>query len=82
MIWVGLFDTETEFEKYMNQSDFLNRWKEYDEGNMEISCRFCKELGVIEYDEDFLIMKFASDGLTELLNLIPVDTQKICQAIM
>ena len=31
----------------------------------------------MNYDEDFLIMKFTSDGLAGLLNLIPADTQKI-----
>ena len=35
----------------------------------------------MSYDEDFLIMKFTSDGLAGLLNLIPADTQKISLSI-
>ena len=35
-----------------------------------------RRLGVMNYDEDFLIMKFTSDGLAGLLNLIPADTQR------
>lgn len=81
MIWVGHFDTEEEFEKYMNQDAFYNWWKEYDEDNKELRCQFCKELGVMSYDEDFLIMKFAPEGMNELLNLIPADTVKIKEAM-
>lgn len=77
MIWVGQFDSEADFEKYMDQSAFRQWWKDYDEDNKELRCQFCKELGVMSYDEDFLIMKFTSDGLAGLLNLIPADTQKI-----
>lgn len=77
MIWVGQFDSEADFEKYMDQSDFRKWWKEYDEDNKEMRCQFCKELGVMDYDEDFLIMKYASSGLSELVNRIPADTQKI-----
>ena len=81
IIWVGQFNSEADFEKYMDQSAFHRWWKEYDEDNKELRCQFCKELGVMSYDEDFLIMKFASDGLAELLNLIPANTQKIRQSI-
>ena len=77
MIWVGQFNSEADFEKYMDQSAFRQWWKDYDEDNKELRCQFCKELGVMNYDEDFLIMKFTSDGLAGLLNLIPADTQKI-----
>ena len=77
MIWVGQFDSEADFEKYMDQSAFRQWWKDFDEDNKELRCQFCKELGVMSYDEDFLIMKFTSDGLAGLLNLIPADTQKI-----
>lgn len=76
MIWVGQFDSEADFEKYMDQSAFRQWWKDYDEDNKELRCQFCKELGVMSYDEDFLIMKFTSDGLAGLLNLIPADTQR------
>lgn len=56
MIWVGQFDSEADFEKYMDQSAFRQWWKDYDEDNKELRCQFCKELGVMSYDEDFLIM--------------------------
>lgn len=82
MIWVGQFDSETDFKKYMDQSAFRKWWKEYDEDNKELRCQFCKELGLMDYDEDFLIMKYAPSGLLELLNLIPADTQKINQAVV
>ncbi len=81
MIWVGQFDSEADFEKYMDQSAFRKWWKEYDEDNKEMRCQFCKELGVMDYDEDFLIMKYASSGLSKLVNLIPSDTQRINQSM-
>lgn len=81
MIWVGQFDSEADFKKYMDQSAFRQWWKDYDEDNKELRCQFCKELGVMDYDEDFLIMKYAFPGLTELLNLIPAATQKISQSM-
>lgn len=33
MIWVGQFDSEADFEKYMDQSAFRQWWKDYDEDN-------------------------------------------------
>lgn len=80
-IWIGKFHSETEFEKYMDQSAFRQWWADNDEDNLELSCPFCKELGIASYDEDFLIMKYTSNGLSELLNLIPANTDKIKQAI-
>ena len=50
MIWVGQFDSEADFEKYMDQSAFRQWWKEYDEDNKELRCQFCKELGVMNYE--------------------------------
>jgi hypothetical protein len=49
MIWVGQFDSEADFEKYMDQSAFRQWWKDYDEDNKELRCQFCKELGVMSY---------------------------------
>ena len=82
MIWVGQFDSEADFEKYMDQSAFRQWWKEYDEDNKELRCQFCKELGVMDYDEDSLIMKYSSEGLENLLNVIPADTDKIKEILM
>ena len=37
MIWVGQFDSEADFEKYMDQSAFRQWWKDYDEDNKAVS---------------------------------------------
>lgn len=81
LIWIGHFQSEEDFNKYMDQSAFRQWWADNDEDNLELSCPFCKELGIASYDEDFLIMKYTSNGLSELLNLIPANTGKIKQAI-
>ena len=68
MIWVGQFDSEADVEKYMDQSAFRQWWKDYDEDNKELRCQFCKELGVMNYDEDFLIiLKSATKPLNVLI---------------
>ena len=40
MIWVGQFDSEADFEKYMDQSAFRQWWKDYDEDNKELRCTY------------------------------------------
>lgn len=80
-IWIGEFPSEAEFEKYMDQSAFRQWWAEHDEDNLELSCPFCKELGLGCYDEDFLIMKYSPQGPDGLLNLIPANTQKLKEAM-
>lgn len=77
LIWIGNFESEQDFENYMNQSAFREWWADYDGDNLELSCQFCKELGIACYDEDFLIMNFCSEGLNGLLNLIPTNTDKL-----
>ena len=61
LIWIGQFDSEVDFTQYLDQSKFLQWWKKYDEDNLELSCQFCKELGISSYDEDFLIIKYCSE---------------------
>lgn len=80
-IWIGHFQSEEDFKKYMDQSSFRQWWAKHDEDNKGLRCQFCKELGVMSYDEDFIITKYTPNGLCELLNLIPADTDKIKQAI-
>jgi len=81
LLWIGQFDNESNFEKYMDQTAFYHWWKEYDENNQELSCQFCKELGITSYDNDFLIMKYSSTGIEELLNIIPIDTNEVKLAL-
>mgnify|MGYP000364180577 CR=1 FL=1 len=81
LVWIGNFESESDFNKYMDQSAFYKWWKEYDEDNKELRCQFCKELNIMSYDEDFLIMKYSPNGIKELLNVVPVDTDKIRKAL-
>lgn len=81
LVWIGQFGQESDFEKYMDQTAFYKWWKEYDEDNKKLCCQFCKELGIMNYDSDFLIMKYSSIGLEGLLNVIPVDTDEIRAAL-
>ncbi|MBS6470363.1 immunity 22 family protein [Bacteroides sp. ET336] len=83
LIWIGQFDSEVNFAQYLDQSEFQQWWKKYDEDNLELSCQFCKELGISSYDEDFLIIKYCPHGFDELLKLIPASTEdleKKCKA--
>lgn len=82
LVWLGNFNSESDFKKYMDQSAFYKWWKEYDEDNKNLRCQFCKELGIMSYDEDFLIMKYSPNGLEELLNVVPVDTDKIRETLI
>ena len=36
MIWVGQFNSEADFEKYMDQTEFYKWWSKYDEDNKGI----------------------------------------------
>lgn len=78
-IWIGNFQSKAEFNEYMDQSKFRHWWVEHDEDNLELSSKFCKELHVPSYDEDFMIMKFVPDGISELLKLLPADTESLQQ---
>lgn len=81
LIWVGQFNSEADFNKYMDQSLFFQWSKVHDESNKNLSCQFCKELGITNYEPDFIIIKYAHKGISELLNLIPADTDKIKQVL-
>ena len=39
-IWIGQFQSNAEFETYINQSKFRQWWAEHDEDNLELSCQF------------------------------------------
>ncbi|MEC3875492.1 immunity 22 family protein [Chryseobacterium salviniae] len=69
-IWLGNFTSEKDFEKYLDQEEYLKAWAVYDnepstgneeedaEPSPELRCDFCKEVDLDTYDEDFMIMKF------------------------
>ena len=38
MIWVGQFDSEADFEKYMDQSAFRQWWSNHSIFRLDISC--------------------------------------------
>jgi hypothetical protein len=69
-IWLGNFKSEKEFEKYLDQKEYLEAWAVYDnepatgneeedeEPSTELRCDFCKEVDLDTYDEDFMIMKY------------------------
>lgn len=81
LIWVGNFESEDKFEQYLNQSSF-RRWKlENDDNNLDLRCQFCKEIEISDYNEDFLIMKFSKEGITNLINLIPAKTEEIQEVL-
>lgn len=77
LIWVGNFNSKKEFESYLDQSEFRGWWAKYDEDNLELSCQFCKELGIADYDEDSIIINYCPQGIDALLNHIPADTENI-----
>lgn len=79
-IWIGQFQSEAEFDTYIDQSKFHQWWAEYDENNLELSCQFCKELNVSSYDEDFLVTKFSPNGIEGLIRMIPAKTAKVMQS--
>ena len=81
-IWVGYFPTEKEFNKYIDQSAFRKWWADNDEENLALSSDFCKEIGISDYDEDFLILKYNehSSDLNDLCGLIPANGSKIEKA--
>lgn len=77
LVWIGQFGQESDFEKYMDQTAFYKWWKEYDEDNKKLCCQFCKELGIMNYDSDFLIMKYSSIGLKDYLMLFLLIQMKL-----
>lgn len=81
LIWIGKFQSKGDFERYMDQSAFRKWWADNDEDNLELSCQFCKEVGIDCYDEDLLIMNFCHEGINGLLNLIPANTDKLISVI-
>jgi len=73
-IWLGNFQSEREFEKYLDQKEYLDAWAIYDnelptgneddvEPDTELRCDFCKEVNLYTYDEDSMIMKYYQDAI-------------------
>lgn len=69
-IWLGNFASKKEFEKYLDQKEYLKAWAVYDnepptgneeedaEPSEELRCDFCKEVQLDTYDDDFMIIKY------------------------
>ncbi|QJB39411.1 immunity 22 family protein [Chitinophaga oryzae] len=69
-IWVGNFESEALFEKYLDQRQYLEAWAVYDhapptgdpqqdaEPDKAGRCEFCKETGMDTYDEDAIIVRY------------------------
>lgn len=95
-IWVGNFESKEAFEEYFSQESYLKAWSIYDnepptgkedddqEPDPELRCQFCKEIGVDNYDEDFIVLKYyhKPQKINMILNDIPGDTSeflKLCE---
>lgn len=92
-VWIGNFSTEKEFERYIDQSAYLQAWDKYNneplqdgeediEPSDELRCSFCKEIGLDWYDEDFIVIQFneKSQDIKQLISIIPADTDKLLKA--
>jgi len=75
-IWAGTLASENELRNYLDQSDSLKAWADYDnepatgdptkdaEPSPELRCDFCKENDLDDYDPDVLTYCFTLDGLS------------------
>ncbi|QNN41980.1 immunity 22 family protein [Pedobacter roseus] len=86
-IWVGNFESKASFEKYFDQEPYFKAWYIYDNepptGNEEedkepsaaLRCQFCKEIGIDNYDEDFIMLKYYQkhQSIHAILNDVPGD---------
>lgn len=85
MFWVGYFPTKNDFEKFMDQTNYLKWWsKDYEhneicnnKSSLELRCQFCKELGINSYDSDFLIMKYLTESsdIQDFIDFIPTKNE-------
>lgn len=79
-IWVGNFESEAAFEEYFSQESYLKAWSIYDhepatgkegddqEPDPELRCQFCKDIGIDNYNEDFIVLKY--DHQLQEINMI------------
>ena len=74
MFWIGYFPTEETFERYLDI--------EKGDGETEGLRTFCQEMGLDDFDEDFLIAKYLkeSDDINDFLDFVPAKTQLLQEA--
>ena len=88
-IWIGHFLSEEDFENYFDQTSYYEAWNKYNnepskegeediEPDNKVSCKFCQEIGIDYYDEDFVFTHYElSEKIEALISRIPADTSKI-----
>ncbi len=69
MFWIGYFPMEESFESYLDIGK--------GDGDTEGLRTFCQEMGLDDFDEDFLIAKYLkeSDSINDFLDFVPAKTQ-------
>ena len=74
MFWIGYFPTEESFERYLDIAK--------GDGDTEGLRTFCQEMGLDDFDEDFLIAKYLkeSDDINDFLDFVPAKTQLLQEA--
>ncbi|MDI4648031.1 immunity 22 family protein [Cohnella hashimotonis] len=83
-VWVGYFESEEEFEKFVDQEKYLEAWAIYDnepptggeedaEPSPALRCEFCKEVELDTYDEDYIELQYYGKS---------VDADRIVDAIV
>ncbi|WP_217594265.1 immunity 22 family protein [Cohnella sp. GbtcB17] len=83
-VWVGYFESEEQFEQYVDQKEYLKAWAIYDnepptggaedaEPSPALRCEFCKEVELDTYDEDYIELQYYGDS---------VDIDRIADAVM
>jgi hypothetical protein len=89
-IWVGSFESKEAFEAYFDQEPYLKAWYIYDnepatgkeeddkEPDPELRCKFCKEIGIDTYDEDFIVLKYYQDQqqINHILDDVPGNSEE------
>jgi hypothetical protein len=91
-VWIGTFESEKNFNDYVDQSAYLTAWQMYNDGDPKyegddepdknLRCDFCKETGMDFYDEDFIVLQFNKKtfDINQLLSIIPVDINRLLKA--
>ena len=91
-VWIGTFQSEIEFNGYIDQSAYLKAWQMYnngddeyegeDEPNENLRCPFCKETNMETFDEDFIVIQFneKSHDIKQLISVTPADADKLTKA--
>jgi hypothetical protein len=91
-VWIGGFQSEKDFNHYVDQSAYLNAWQMYNDGdddyegddepNENLRCQFCKEINLDTFDDDFIVLQFnkTTKDIKQLISIIPADADKLLKA--